>query len=148
MDKNGDNLELQTLLNGKEEEQINGGEKQKNSSAVNGEDEQYLFWRKAAISISCASVVFTTAFGGTFFVFSQIAGSPAAFGFALAAVLDSLSSLVVLWRFSVRESQETNSFERERRACIAIATCFIISAFAIVAKALYTLVVDSKPSKV
>lgn len=32
-----------------------------------GEDEQYLFWRKAAISISCASVVFTTAFGGTFF---------------------------------------------------------------------------------
>jgi len=36
MDKNGDNLELQTLLNGKEEEQINGGEKQKNSSAVNG----------------------------------------------------------------------------------------------------------------
>ena len=33
----------------------------------------------------------------------------------LAAVLDSLSSLVVLWRFSVRESQETNSVERERR---------------------------------
>jgi len=33
----------------------------------------------------------------------------------LAAVLDSLSSLVVLWRFSVRENQETNSFERERR---------------------------------
>ena len=36
-------------------------------------------------------------------------------GLQLAAVLDSLSSLVVLWRFSVRESQETNSFERERR---------------------------------
>lgn len=34
------------------------------------------------------------------------------------------------------------------RACIAIASCFIISAFAIVAKALYTLVVDTIPSKV
>lgn len=36
MDKNGDNLELQTLLNGKEEEQINEGEQQKNPSVVNG----------------------------------------------------------------------------------------------------------------
>ena len=36
MDKNGDNLELQTLLNGKEEEQINEEEQAKNPSAVNG----------------------------------------------------------------------------------------------------------------
>lgn len=32
-----------------------------------GEEEQYLCWSKAAICISCASMVFTTAFGGTFF---------------------------------------------------------------------------------
>lgn len=32
-----------------------------------GEHEQYFCWRKAAICISCASVVFTTAFGGTYF---------------------------------------------------------------------------------
>jgi len=36
MDKNGDNLELQTLLNGKEEEQINEEEQAKNPSSVNG----------------------------------------------------------------------------------------------------------------
>jgi len=32
-----------------------------------GEDVQYFCWRKAAICISCASIVFTTAFGGTYF---------------------------------------------------------------------------------
>ena len=36
MDKNGDNLELQTLLNEKQEEQFNDGGKQKKSSPVNG----------------------------------------------------------------------------------------------------------------
>ena len=36
MDKNGDNLELQTLLNEKQEEQFNDGGKQKKSSSVNG----------------------------------------------------------------------------------------------------------------
>jgi len=67
MEKNGDDLELQTLLNGKEQKSHNEGWKQKNSSAVNGEDVQYFCWRKAAICISCASIVFTTAFGGTYF---------------------------------------------------------------------------------
>ena len=96
-----------------------------------GEEEQYLCWSKAAICISCASMVFTTAFGGTFFgefvsssnddniyfpkfmttiidfaiklrlfcyfiffyfviVFSQIAGSPAAFGFAVSLIYNDL----------------------------------------------------------
>ena len=36
MDKNGDKLELQTLLNEKQEEQFNDGEKQKKVSPVNG----------------------------------------------------------------------------------------------------------------
>lgn len=34
--KDGDNLELQTLLNGKEEKQNNEGGKQKKSSLLNG----------------------------------------------------------------------------------------------------------------
>ncbi|KAL9958881.1 hypothetical protein ACROYT_G035953 [Oculina patagonica] len=146
-EENGDNLELQTLLGSNEENQNSNDESKRESTPLNGKEEHYAYWRKLAICISCASIVFTTAFGSTFFVFSQIAGSPAAFGFALAAVLDSFSSLVVLWRFSVKESKETNSFERERRACITIAVCFILSAFAITAKALYTLVVNEKPTK-
>lgn len=38
MDKNGDNLELQTLLNEKHEEQVNDGGKQKKSSPANGKN--------------------------------------------------------------------------------------------------------------
>lgn len=43
----------------------------------------------------------------------------------LAAVLDSFSSAVVLWRFSFNESQkDSNSLERERRfVYIALASC-------------------------
>ncbi|KAJ7389045.1 hypothetical protein OS493_034180 [Desmophyllum pertusum] len=149
-DKNGDKLELQTLLSGdgdEDEDKQNIARKKEKEPTAFGEDEPFMRWRKAALYISCVSIVFTTAFGGTFFVFSQIAGSPAAFGFALAAVLDSFSSMVVLWRFSTRESQGSNSLERETRACIAIAVCFILSAFAIAAKAVYTLVKDRIPTK-
>lgn len=106
-------------------------------------------WKPAAIVISCISIIFTTAFGATFFILSQIAESSAAFGFAFAAVLDSFSSAVVLWRFCGKKSHESNSSEqeKERRACIIIAVCFILSAFAIVGKAVYSLTMDDNPRK-
>lgn len=149
-EKNGDELELRALVNQTENEQNSYGISRKKSedSSTDKGDEFYAFWRKAAICVSCASIILTTGFGGTFFVFSQIAGSPAAFGFSLAAVLDSFSSAVVLWRFSFKESQkDSNSLERERRACLAIAICFILSAFAIAAKTIFTLLKDKIPTK-
>ncbi|PFX19318.1 Transmembrane protein 163 [Stylophora pistillata] len=175
-EKKYDNLELRALVSQTENEQNTygiDGEKSEDSSI--DKDEFYAFWRKAAICVSCASIILTTGFGGTFFALSQIAGSPAAFGFALtknpfstvlsaalsqiagspaafgfalAAVLDSFSSAVVLWRFSFKESRKvSNSSKRERRACTTIAVCFILSAFAITAKAIYTLLEDKIPSK-
>lgn len=51
MEKNGDDLELQTLLNGKEQKSHNEEWKQKNSSAVNG---------KFLTKFYCISILFSS----------------------------------------------------------------------------------------
>jgi len=146
-DKESDDLELQTLLSENETKYKESSNPEKEGQAKDQEEEHFVRWRKTAIFISCVSIIFTTGFGLTFFVISEMAKSPAAFGFAFAAVLDSFSSVVVLWRFSGTKSQESNSSEREkeRRACIAIAICFILSAFAIASKAVYSLIAEGFP---
>ncbi|KAK2561576.1 Transmembrane protein 163 [Acropora cervicornis] len=107
--------------------------------------ENYTLWTKAAIFISGLSIILTTGFGVTFLVASQISGSSAAFGFAFVAVLDSLSSGIVFWRFFGADTMEPNTVSlRERRACIAISVCFILSAIAITSRAVYALVADNK----
>lgn len=141
-----DNLELKSLLN--EEESKENAAALKKGENLNGGGENYSLWRKAAIFISFISIIFTTGIGVTFFVTSQIAGSPSAFGFAFAAVLDSLTSAVVLWRFCGADDKESNSAaSKERRACIAIAVCFILSAVAIACRAVYALVEDNIPGR-
>lgn len=148
--KEGDTMELQTLLSPRQEEKESVESKKED---INSSEEirNYTLWKNAAIFISCASIIFTTAFGLTFFVTSQIAKSPAAFGFAFAAVLDSFTSAIVLWRFAGIERNDSDFSEREqekeRRACIAIAICFILSSFAIASKAVYTLAVNGTPRK-
>ncbi|XP_068751575.1 transmembrane protein 163a-like isoform X2 [Montipora capricornis] len=141
-----DNFELKSLLN--EEESKENASALKKGENLNGGGENYSLWRKAAIFISFISIIFTTGIGVTFFVTSQIAGSPSAFGFAFAAVLDSLTSAVVLWRFCGADDKESNSpASKERRACIAIAVCFILSAVAIACRAVYALVEDNIPGR-
>ncbi|RMX54035.1 hypothetical protein pdam_00013694 [Pocillopora damicornis] len=103
-------------------------------------------WRRAALLVSFASITITLNLGIAYFVLSTLDGSPAAFGFAFAAVLDACSSAVVVWRFSGAAGQKY-SFERERKACIIIGGCFILSGCAILSKAVYMLVIDNEPKR-
>lgn len=101
-------------------------------------------WRKAALAVSYASVFTTFVIGVSAFVISSLAKSSAAFGFAFDSFLDVCSSLVVIWRFCGAVGK-TYSWERERRACIAIGVLFILSATGIFIRALRSLVVEKHP---
>ncbi|KAJ7389043.1 hypothetical protein OS493_034178 [Desmophyllum pertusum] len=103
-------------------------------------------WRKAALAVSYASVFTTFVIGISLFVISSLAKSSAAFGFAFDSFLDVCSSLVVIWRFFGAVGR-TYSWERERRACIAIGVFFILSATGIFIRALRSLVVEKHPVK-
>ncbi|XP_020616883.1 transmembrane protein 163-like isoform X1 [Orbicella faveolata] len=103
-------------------------------------------WLRAALLVSYVSIAITLILGSLYFVFSALDGSPAAFGFAFAAILDACSSAVVVWRFSGIAGQKY-SFERERKACIIIGVCFVLSGSAIVSKAVYMLVIDNEPKR-
>lgn len=101
-------------------------------------------WHKAALAVSYASVFTTFVIGISAFVVSSIAKSSAAFGFAFDSFLDVCSSLVVIWRFCGLAGK-SYSWERERRACIAIATLFVLSATGIFIRAIRSLVVEKHP---
>lgn len=101
-------------------------------------------WRKAALAISYASVFTTFVIGVSAFVISTLARSPAAFGFAFDSLLDVCSSLVVIWRFCGLAGT-TYSWERERRACIAIGVLFVLSGTGIFIRAVRSLVVEKHP---
>ncbi|XP_031572418.1 transmembrane protein 163-like [Actinia tenebrosa] len=101
-------------------------------------------WRKAAIAISLVSLVCTFVIGVTAFSMSSVAKSSAAFGFAFDSLLDVLSTLVVLWRF-VGDKGQTLTWDRERRACIVMGVCFIVSSLGILVRAVRSLIVDRHP---
>lgn len=98
-------------------------------------------WRKAALAVSYASVFCAFVIGVSSFVISSLAKSSAAFGFAFDSILDVCSSVVVIWRFCGLAGK-TYSWERERRACIAIAILFVLSASGIFVRAIRSLVVE------
>ncbi|XP_029203746.2 transmembrane protein 163-like [Acropora millepora] len=145
VEENSHDLELQKLLSTSKEGTCANAARLKESQGSYKGGENQTLWTKAAIFISGLSIIFTTGFGVTFLVASQISGSSAAFGFAFVAVLDSLSSGIVFWRFFGADTMEPHTVSlRERRACIAISVCFILSAVAITSRAVYALVADNK----
>ncbi|XP_031550691.1 transmembrane protein 163-like [Actinia tenebrosa] len=103
-------------------------------------------WRAAALSISFCSIIVNISLGVIYFVLSYLAWSPAAFGFALEVILDCASSVLVVWRF-IGAAGHLYSYEKERKACLGIAVCFILSALGILGKAIHTLVIDKEPKK-
>ncbi|XP_048730262.1 transmembrane protein 163-like isoform X2 [Ostrea edulis] len=97
--------------------------------------------RTAAIVISWVSVMFGFAQGVTAIVFSLKLSSDTLFGFGLNAILDSMSSLVVLWRF---HSKDLYSENREQKACFIIAILFVVSSTSLLTMTIITLVKKTK----
>ncbi|XP_062619053.1 transmembrane protein 163-like, partial [Saccostrea cucullata] len=63
------------------------------------------------------------------------------FGFGLNAILDSTSSIVVLWRF---HSKDLYSESREQKACLIIAILFVVSSTSLLVMTIVTLVKENK----
>ncbi|KAK0065407.1 transmembrane protein 163 [Biomphalaria pfeifferi] len=87
----------------------------------------------SALVISWASIIFSLGTGLAALVLSVHGNSESLFAFGLDAVLDSLSSCAVLWRFHGNVDC-VYSLARERKACIAIGVLFLVSAASLIIK--------------
>ncbi|XP_033763705.1 transmembrane protein 163-like [Pecten maximus] len=100
--------------------------------------------RYAAITVSWLSVICAFVQGTLALVLSITRNSSTLFGFGLAALLDSASSIVVLWRF---HSKELYSEAAESRACLIIGFFFLLSSFFLAGKTIYDLAMHIKEIK-
>lgn len=103
-----------------------------------------LRWRRAALAVSFASMYVTLMLAIASFVSSSISESSAAFAIAFDALLGVVSSGVIVWRFYHGVNGDLGP-EKERKACLVIAVCFILSAVMMLARAIEFLVSDLEP---
>ncbi|CAH2305364.1 transmembrane 163 [Pelobates cultripes] len=100
-------------------------------------------YRKKALWISWTSIVITLVLAIAAFTVSVMRYSASSFGFAFDAVLDVLSSAIVLWRYS--NAAAVHSAHKEYIACVILGVIFIFSALCIVVKAIHDLAIRVLP---
>ncbi|XP_069838742.1 transmembrane protein 163 [Dendropsophus ebraccatus] len=100
-------------------------------------------YRKKALWISWTSIVVTLVLAVAAFTVSVMRYSASSFGFAFDAVLDVLSSAIVLWRYS--NAAAVHSAHREYLACVILGVIFLLSALCIVVKAIHDLSIRVLP---
>ena len=116
------------------------GEKKRRKLSVH--EKQH--WRRAALAVSFASMYVTLLLAIASFVSSCISESSAAFAIAFDAMLGVVSSGVIVWRFYHGVNGDLGP-DKERKACLVIALCFILSAIMMFARAIQFLVSDLEP---
>ncbi|XP_058911349.1 transmembrane protein 163 isoform X1 [Kogia breviceps] len=94
-------------------------------------------YRKKALWVSWFSIIVTLALAVAAFTVSVMRYSASAFGFAFDAILDVLSSAIVLWRYS--NAAAVHSAHREYIACVILGVIFLLSSVCIVVKAIHDL---------
>ncbi|XP_069880277.1 transmembrane protein 163 isoform X1 [Dipodomys merriami] len=94
-------------------------------------------YRKKALWVSWLSIIVTLALAVAAFTVSVMRYSASAFGFAFDAILDVLSSAIVLWRYS--NAAAVHSAHREYIACVILGVIFLLSSICIVVKAIHDL---------
>nr|CAB3267047.1 transmembrane protein 163-like [Phallusia mammillata] len=100
-------------------------------------------WRTGAVIVSWISIVLTLTIGVIEFIVAKNENSAAAFGLAFSAILDVISSAVVLWRYY--GTYNTFSNRREHISCIVLGCLFIVSAIGIAGKAIFDLLMGETP---
>ncbi|KAH9519334.1 hypothetical protein Btru_075283 [Bulinus truncatus] len=100
----------------------------------------------SALVISWTSVIFSLATGLAAIVLSILGNSESLFAFGLDAVLDSLSSCAVIWRFQGNVDC-VYSLARERKACIAIGLLFLVSSASLIIKSVVAIIQETHESK-
>ncbi|XP_032494569.1 LOW QUALITY PROTEIN: transmembrane protein 163 [Phocoena sinus] len=94
-------------------------------------------YRKKALWVSWWPVAVLLALLVLLFTVSVMRYSASAFGFAFDAILDVLSSAIVLWRYS--NAAAVHSAHREYIACVILGVIFLLSSVCIVVKAIHDL---------
>ncbi|XP_035879544.1 transmembrane protein 163 [Phyllostomus discolor] len=94
-------------------------------------------YRRKALWVSWFSIIVTLALAVAAFTVSVMRYSASAFGFAFDAILDVLSSAIVLWRYS--NAAAVHSAHREYIACVILGVIFLLSSICIVVKAIHDL---------
>ncbi|XP_056445156.1 transmembrane protein 163-like [Gadus chalcogrammus] len=100
-------------------------------------------YRKKALWVSWVSIVVTILLAIAAFTVSIMRHSASAFGFAFDALLDVLSSIIVLWRYS--NAAAVHSAHREYIACVILGVLFILSSLCIMGKAIHDLATKLLP---
>ncbi|KAJ8247124.1 hypothetical protein GJAV_G00259020 [Gymnothorax javanicus] len=100
-------------------------------------------YRKKALWVSWVSIVVTLILAVAAFTVSIMRHSASAFGFAFDAILDVLSSSIVLWRYS--NAAAVHSAHREYIACVILGVVFILSSMCILGKAIHDLATKLLP---
>ncbi|KAM5153311.1 transmembrane protein 163 [Mantella aurantiaca] len=100
-------------------------------------------YRKKALWVSWLSIIVTLVLAVAAFTVSVMRYSASSFGFAFDAVLDVLSSAIVLWRYS--NAAAVHSAHREYMACVILGVIFLVSALCIVVKAIHDLSIRVLP---
>lgn len=100
-------------------------------------------YRKKALWVSWASILITIILAIAAFTVSFMRHSASAFGFAFDAILDVLSSVIVLWRYS--NAAAVHSAHREYIACCVLGVVFILSSMCIMGKAIHDLATKLLP---
>ncbi|XP_034410739.1 transmembrane protein 163-like [Cyclopterus lumpus] len=100
-------------------------------------------YRKKVLWVSWVSIVITILLAIAAFTVSIMRHSASAFGFAFNAVLDVLSSAIVLWRYS--NAAAVHSAHREYIACVILGVVFILSSLCIMGKAIHDLTTKLLP---
>ncbi|KAM6958084.1 transmembrane protein 163a [Tautogolabrus adspersus] len=100
-------------------------------------------FRKKALWVSWVSIAITIVLAIVAFTVSFMRHSASAFGFAFDAVLDVLSSIIVVWRYS--NAAAVHSAHREYIACVILGVVFILSSLCIMGKAIHDLATKLLP---
>uniref|UniRef100_A0A8C6SDS4 Transmembrane protein 163b n=1 Tax=Neogobius melanostomus TaxID=47308 RepID=A0A8C6SDS4_9GOBI len=100
-------------------------------------------YRKKALWVSWVSILITIILAIAAFTVSIMRHSASAFGFAFDAILDVLSSVIVLWRYS--NAAAVHSAHREYIACCVLGVIFILSSLCIMGKAIHDLATKLLP---
>ncbi|KAM4559947.1 transmembrane protein 163a [Odontesthes bonariensis] len=100
-------------------------------------------YRKKALWVSWVSIMITIVLAIAAFTVSIMRHSASAFGFAFDAMLDVLSSVIVLWRYS--NAAAVHSAHREYIACVILGVIFILSSLCILGKAIHDLATKLLP---
>ncbi|XP_005112330.3 transmembrane protein 163 [Aplysia californica] len=100
----------------------------------------------AALVVSWFSVLFSLGTGVAAIVLGLSGKSESLFAYGIDAILDSLSSIAVVWRFH-GNADSVYMVNRERTACMVIGGLFLVSASSLITKGVVAIVGRKHESK-